>query len=441
MQNIAIARPSPQPSRSIRQAQVLARGNKNVVADLKNRVPPRSDLTYTRPKALRGERHELSSAKLLESLLWMHTRRGREWDDTDANTMVEVRARTWGEVQCRAAATHHIPSWFLAVLPGRIAYGCALFCYYVLASHRAGALGVLMSLTETAAICMVSERTVQRWVKKLESTGLLEVVQTWQRNPNQGRKRGYWKHLYRPGPVMRQVVGLGMLEGAKGLGEATANAARTFARVARARLRNAQRSRSDALWRARNKRRAGGTPVARRDDGLRKDRPGDAQRAPSPPLLSLDTLASPSPPPEGRDIRRPSSLRATGVSPAAPHEKARATPALVPATPAASAPPRAVHRPAENDPGRGPLGDARAVPDRAPVPPPPDRSDGKGLFLAWVAENEPPPRPEPPRPKLPDDARGASYVDPWADQRKTLGEIRKRRRQKILARNKDQDLT
>lgn len=428
MPNTATAFSPSQPSRSPRQTQALEKGCKNSVPDLGSRVPPRSDLEYVRPGAHRS-RPELGAPKLLEAILWMHTRRGREWDVLEAETMAELRARTWGEVQCRSAATHHIPSWFLSLLPGRIAYGCALFCYFVLASHRAGALGVLASYTELAALCNVSERTVQRWCKKMESIGFLEVVQTWQRNPNRGRKRGFWKHLYRPGPAMREIAGMGMLEGAKGLSEAAANFARRCARVARARLRTQQRSRSDALWRARNGRRASCS------------NPEPAKRAPSPPSLSLDTLATPSPPPGGRGMGAPSSLRGTGVTASPPHGEERPSAVSVPASPAANVPSRVGHRPANRPPGRGPKGRARpvpAVPPRLPgeIAPRKPQAEVAELFAAWVQVHEQPDADH----CLAAYARVAAPAeqpdateDPYAAERKAFAEVRNRRRKNKLA--------
>lgn len=418
MSNTATATSRPQPSRSPRQTQTLEKGCKNRIPGLENRVPPRSDLEFSRPKA-RHPRPELSNPELLEALLWMHARRGREWDDSESDTVTEVLARSWGEVQCRSAATHHVPSWFLAVLPGRTAYGCALFCYFVLASHRAGALGVVASYTELAALCMVSERTVQRWAKRLETGGFLEVVQTWQRNPNRGRKRGYWKHLYRPGPAMREIAGMGMLEGAKGLTDATANFARRCARVARARLRAEQKARSDALWRARNSRRAQPSPPAEKT-------PKHAQRAPRSPSLSLDMLATPSPSSRGRDIGPPSSLGGTGAPSAPPHEEERPTAVSVSATPAANAPRRAGHRHAETHPGRGPT---RA----SPVPGQADSVETRySPFAAWVEANEPAPARELQPPKAPADAVSGDYVDPYAAERKAFAEVKGRRRNNPL---------
>ena len=431
MSNTATTTPRSQPARSFRQTQVLAKGCKNSIPGLENRVPPRSDLEYTRPKARRA-RPELNNPQLLEALLWMHTRRGKQWDDGEAGTITEVLARSWGEVQCRSAATHHLPSWFLAVLPGRIAYGCALFCYFVLASHRAGALGVLASYTELAALCAVSDRTVQRWVKRLETTGMVEVVQTWQRNPNaQGPKRGWWKHLYRPGPAMREIVGMGMLEGAKGLSKAATNLARRCARVARARLRSQQRTRSDALWRARNSR---PQAASRRPRGGRA-LPQHAKRAPNAPSHSLDTLASPSPSPEGRGIcptgSPPDSM--TSVTAAPPREEERPAAALALATPVANAPPRAPRRPADTHPGRGPRDGANPVPDRLDAPdarhpgPVPCES-----LDAWVEANEPPTGPEPPPPERPAAELHGEYVDPFAEQRKAFADARERRRKKFF---------
>lgn len=437
MPNIATAPSLSQPSRSPRQTQALEKGCKNSVPGLGSRVPPRSDLTYVRPGAHRT-RPELGAPKLLEAILWMHTRRGREWDDLEADTMAELRARTWGEVQCRSAATHHLPSWFLSTLPGRIAYGCALFCYFVLASHRAGALGVLASYTELAALCGVSERTAARWCKKMEGIGFLEVVQTWQRNPNRGRKRGFWKHLYRPGPAMREIAGMGMLEGAKGLSEAAANFARRCARVARARLRGRQRTRSDELWRARNGRRCAQDLRADTIEKQRVPTPEPAKCAPLPPSLSLDMLATPSPPPGGRGIGAPSSLRGTGVAAAPPHEEERPPAVSVPVTPAANATPRAVHRPAQDHPGRGPKGRARPVPvrglriedSRSPGPevaPRKPSSQVAELFAGWVDAQTQPSRETHP---LKCAAAPPDAEDPYAAERKAFVEAKRRRRLK-----------
>jgi hypothetical protein len=316
--------------RSLGQQRLLQTRNRHHVPDLGSRVPPR-DIVYVRPAA-RGHEAKSPNAVLLESLLYLHTRRGCAWNETDATTMSAVRARSWQFSECVAVATDHVPRWLSDLVPGRLRARVPL-AYCALAAHRAGALGVLLSYTEIAALFDVSERTAGRWVKELEAAEILEVVQTWQESPKGcSVPRGYWKQLYRPGPKMRHVAGMGMCEGARDLSDAEAALARRIARVARARSRERIRLRSDALWTAKAGRRppvdeaeATDKTICRRDDGgcVTPDPQTGGTSASVPSSLSLDTKSTPPPPTGGRGIQPPSSRRqrvlsVAGLRPSAP---------------------------------------------------------------------------------------------------------------------------
>jgi len=311
------------------------------VPDLGDRVPPR-DLLYVRPRS-RGHVPTSPNAVLLESLLFLHTRRGAAWNENDAGTMAAVKARSWQFAESTTVATDHIPRWLSDLVPGRFRSRAPLLSV-VLAAHRAGALGVLVSYTELSSLLDVTPRTVSRWVRDLEADGLLEVIQTWQPAPDgHDAARGYWKHLYRPGPRMRSVAGLGMLEGAAGLGDAERAMAQRCARVARARVRRRQRERSAALWEAEETRRRAYRGLPPRAPEKCAD---DAQAA-SP--LSLDTESVPPPPTGGRGITPPASRRRNveKVGAGAPSVPSAAPSNVVPLRPSVPAPPPGAQAPSD----------------------------------------------------------------------------------------------
>lgn len=269
------------------QAAALRRKHPNKVLDPRNRVRPRSDRRWRRDDD--GGRPRMTAHALLDALQWWWVRRGAPWEMKDSTLLAEVKARCWHISELRGLRFDRTPSWLRALLPGRVSSGCKEFVAGVLAAHRSAAPGVLASFTELAAHYGVATRTVQRWVKRLEADEVLEVLKTWKPKPGDTR-RGYWKHVYRPGPALAREAGLGILEGAVGLRPTTSQRATYHARRARRRHRERTRAEQDSRWRAIEA--ARGRPSRHRLCGAcRKGCAGHAPPAAS--SLSLDTLTTP----------------------------------------------------------------------------------------------------------------------------------------------------
>ena len=260
------------------QLAALRNGNPNRVLCRTERVPPRSDRRWRRDTE-RG-RPKLVGSRLLEAVQWLHVRRGAAWSESDSELVAEARAQCWQAAELAGRRIHGAPTWLDELLPGRVASGCTAFVAAILASHRSGALGVMASYDELGACFRVATRTVQRWVKRLDAAGIVQVLKTYRPVPGSNR-RGYGRHVYRVGPELARVAGLGILEGAAELRPRTRQRAMWHARRARERRRKRIAATRDARWLARARVR---TP----------------KRAnPAPPIgssLSLDTLTNPSRP-------------------------------------------------------------------------------------------------------------------------------------------------
>lgn len=266
------------PSRSPKQQKLLDSA-KNYVPDLGERVPPRSDRVFTRPGL---ESAGVDLPVLLERVLWLHVRRGAEWDAHSEAVRTACRAHSWGYAELDSMATTRTPIWLAAMVPGRRRAALQL-AEFALSAHRSGALGALISYTEIAALCDVSPRTAQRWARYLEAAGILEIVQTWRPGP-EGRQRGFGRQLYRPGPAMRDCAGLGMLEGARDLKGPTAKLAARVARVARARTRATRAEKRNDAYKDKYGAEAAGVSPFKPRHGAHPSPPpsGSAQDAPVP---------------------------------------------------------------------------------------------------------------------------------------------------------------
>jgi len=385
------------PCRTARQTAVLQKANKHAVVALGERVPPR-DVAAVRPLARRTATADAPATLLLERLLWVHSRRGCSWHTSETDIMDQVKARTWQFTELRASTHENAPIWLTELVPGRYRARVSMLSR-VLAAHRAGMLGVLVSLAEWSAVLDVSESTAYRWGRDLEREGLLERVQCWQEAPDHcDRKRAYWKILYRPGPKMREAAGLGMVEGAAGLREAEAAMARRCARVARAQAR----ARMSARRREKVSRRFESTGDGGADDRSAKTlargdeqtvAPSGVTHASGTSPLSLVTKTNSPPPPGGRDIRRPASPRARVFA-----DRSSAPPSPVDSKHATTAAVVSIHRHQTTQDNAEAPGRASGVPP-ATAPsgfPPIPRADGSALLETWLAERtKPKPKPKP----------------------------------------------
>ncbi len=286
------------------QTEALRRKHPNRVLDRYNRVRPREDRRWRRDDA-KGGRPRMSTSALIDALQFWWLRRGAAWGPKDTELQAEVKARCWHVAQLATLRVEGTPPWLRGLLPGRVASGCTAFVVGVLTAHRCGAAGVLASYAELGAHYGVATRTVQRWVKRLEGDGVLEVLKTWRPKPGTDA-RGYGKHVYRPGPALAREAGLGILEGAPELSETTRQRATWHARRARRRHRARTRTERDVRWRAREAARGKHASFHMCADC----RNGCAHHAPAvAPSLSVDTLTTPS---------RPSGLGESAPSPPGP---------------------------------------------------------------------------------------------------------------------------
>jgi hypothetical protein len=283
--------------RSPKQQKMLERGAKNAVLERSDRVQPRADIFYIR----KGKQPRLRGVALLEAATFMHRRRGAKWASNDQEILDCLVSCSWGYSEAEKRRCDTVPIWLKAQIPARQRAGVG-FLTTILMAHRAGAVGVLASLDELAALEDVSERTIRRWVERWDG-GLIEVVQTWQRSPTKlDSERGYWKQLLRPGPQMLAAAGgeLGILEGATGLTRRKSWDAKNQARAARKGVRAQFTERRNQLWQYRNQ--ATGADLARTSTKTRVDssstlpRPSNGGIIPFPPVrekkLKADSIES-----------------------------------------------------------------------------------------------------------------------------------------------------
>ncbi|TPV95540.1 MAG: hypothetical protein B7733_09445 [Myxococcales bacterium FL481] len=194
----------------------------------------------------------VSNAALLEKLKWQGWNSLRGWrEEVDDKIRDEVISRSMGPAEARRQG-YHVPPWLDVLIPGSGA-NKVRFVALVLASHRAGQIGLLASQGEIASRFNVHPVTVYRWAKDLEAQGVLEVIQTWRRK-GKSNERGYWKLLYRPGPMLRDAVGLAILRAAPDLVGRRAVQAKRAYDLAAARAQKYMRERQDANWHRENDR-------------------------------------------------------------------------------------------------------------------------------------------------------------------------------------------
>lgn len=184
-------------------------------------------------------RPELSTEQILRALVGTHAHRGRVWSTNDQETHDEVGHRSWRWLELQQRRFNQIPGWLSpAIAHARFWPLLGM----LVASYRAGAIGVLLSYEEGAAYFGISRRTWARWVKQLSEAGLVRIVPTWLEASSEGRGRDRGRNLYQVGAELERVAGPGLMEG---LGEGSLK--RWRGRMAAAARKKAKRARHDAL--------------------------------------------------------------------------------------------------------------------------------------------------------------------------------------------------
>jgi predicted ArsR family transcriptional regulator len=300
-------------------------------------VPPRRDLRYRRKNVTGGLAH-WSGDRLVDAVQFHHVRRGAEYDTNAEAMRVETVARSFGFAELQNLTTETTPTWLRLALPGGGKAGKRGFLTLLIAAHRQGALGIVASQPELATLLEVHKKTIQRWSDDLEAEGLVEVVQTWQAAPaKSGRRQGFWKLFYRPGPALAELGGLAILEGARELPKRVAELAKFHARRARRRLRTQRAEGRDRSWRAREAERAEAEATIVKNAQAKAHREAEARRKAvehgdqlelgQPPQLRLE-LSSETVKAADELVRRmggghPSTLSVDNLSPPPPVRRGR----------------------------------------------------------------------------------------------------------------------
>lgn len=207
---------SPRP-RTSDQQRTIARSNHHAT---ESGLPSglhgvRPDRIWLRPGA-EHVRGDLSNARLIDALEWMHTRRGARFEQTDLLTIAELERRAWTYGQANRCRTWSLPTWADPLIPSR-RQGWVRFVALLIGAYRAGSVGVLLGYHEAVALVGgVSTSTWYRWIREMEAAGLLRVIQTWAPDESGERPRRYARLLYRIGPVLEEAAGPGLCEGATG---------------------------------------------------------------------------------------------------------------------------------------------------------------------------------------------------------------------------------
>ena len=323
----------PQKPLTPGQLAMLGRKNRHVPVCPTQRVPPRRDLRYRRKNVAGGLPH-WSGARLVQAVQFHHIRRGADYDAKAEAMRIETIARSYGFSELQDLTTETTPTWLRLALPGGRNAGKRGFLTLIIAAYRQGALGIVASQPELATLLEVHKKTIERWTEALEAEGLLEVVQTWQAAPaKSGRRQGFWKLFYRPGPALAELGGLAILEGARELSRRLAELAKFHARRARRQLRAERAEGRDRSWRARQAERAEAEATivknaqakAHREAEARRQavEHGEQQELGQPPQLDLELADVP----EARELvarlEAPNSLRVDNLSPPPPVRRGR----------------------------------------------------------------------------------------------------------------------
>lgn len=187
---------------------------------------------------------------LVESIEWMHVRRGREWTVSDAELLAELHARCFGFHDVQKLRMWSVPSWVSRdLVPRRRMAGNQRFLAILIHIFRQGSVGALLSYEECMALCDVDARTTWReWCKEWERLGLVRIVQTWTEDEDHERRRRHGRLLYRIGPALEDAAGFGICENAPGLDSKRAEWAGRAAMGARAKARRARNERRSELY-------------------------------------------------------------------------------------------------------------------------------------------------------------------------------------------------
>lgn len=244
----------------IHQRQVLAKAHPKhpIPAFGKRTGPPRQK--WFRPGAKRV-REDAESLETLKGAEWVATRRGRPWtcNDGDATDALKARCFDYNYIEGRKIETR--PTWLETLCrdqweskdgPGfPVKAGFMRFVTDLLHARRAGAIGAILSQADAGTVYDVNPRHWRRWIAHAEATGLVRVLQLWQKDPTLRRHRGHWKLCYMLGHAAIERAGVALYEGldrAFADGRPMKHAASAAAKRLRAKRRDASRARHNDLW-------------------------------------------------------------------------------------------------------------------------------------------------------------------------------------------------
>lgn len=250
----------PNVLQAMQQRQVLARAHpKHPIPAFGCRSGPPKTVWY-RPGATRTREGE-TSLEILRAAEWVAVRRGMFWTSNDQTAVDALRARcfdyqyierrrietrpTWLETLCRN-------QWAVEDAPGfPTKAGFLRFLTDLLHARRAGAIGAILSQTDAGTLYDVTPRHWRRWMEHAEATGMVRILQLWQRDPTHRRHRGHWRMCYMLGHSIVERAGVAIYEGLdrkSGNGRDMKPAAAAAARRLRAARNQANRERHDDLW-------------------------------------------------------------------------------------------------------------------------------------------------------------------------------------------------
>jgi hypothetical protein len=172
-------------------------------------------------------------------------------------TLVEVEARSLSFHSLQDARAWSVPTWLTAEVAPRPLW---LLVSLLVLAYRQGALGVLASLEEWAAVLAVSRRTAARYQARAVELGLARILPTVAPSTATSRGRDRARNLVQLGPALLELVGAGLLEGLAAPTPSVAGARATRARQARTRARAYRRAAHGVAWTAQESRRGRRAP-------------------------------------------------------------------------------------------------------------------------------------------------------------------------------------
>jgi len=156
----------------------------------------------------------MAGPALVAALAGVLTHRKREWSERDEEVIDAVEARSWSFEDVQARRTiGGAPTWLHSGHAERRHHQCLGM---LVDAYRSGALGVLVSYEEMAALLSISRATWKRWRRELLAAGLMRQLATCSNTSTAGRARDNGRNLYQAGAALLAIAGEGTKENTGG---------------------------------------------------------------------------------------------------------------------------------------------------------------------------------------------------------------------------------